>query len=252
MKLMGVRMKHHWLLIAFALLSGTAKAETQAQHDRLDLLARYTVSSSICEKLGMAIPANSGEQIQAAVEAEVSSWGLNRADAGQLMNAAVERQLRILQIDLRTASDNAKTAAQLRKVRLHFIQYGAMCIEAANDVLFSRFLKAPVGFDLEAAATVASDNLLEDGGLASWQTPAITARGDMVMLAGACRRHIGQVRSDQLFQSYGRSDNPRERAFYSRSFDKGLTDTELQEFDATQCARAIGRYREKIRMASAK
>lgn len=66
--------------------------------------------------------------------------------------------------------------------------------------------------------------MLELGGLASWQTPRIQARGDLMMLAGTCRSKIGAARSDALVQEFGQSDDPRVRDYYSKSFDEGLAD----------------------------
>lgn len=127
--------------------------------------------------------------------------GSRRDAAKQLVGEAVSRQMRISQIDLDTLEEkNGHTDAGLRNIRSVFCKYGGECLEAARDPLFARIITVPASFELEAAATRAADSLLKDGGLASWQTPAIQARGDLMMVAGTCRSHIGAARSDAIFQ----------------------------------------------------
>lgn len=88
--------------------------------------------------------------------------------------------------------------------------------------------------------------MLEAGGLASWQTPEIQARGDLMMLAGICRSKIGPARSDALVKEFGQSDDPRVRNYYTKSFDEGLDDPTVIETLAG-CNKAITPYRAKIR-----
>lgn len=90
--------------------------------------------------------------------------------------------------------------------------------------------------------------MLEAGGLASWQTPDIQARGDMMMLAGVCRAQIGATRSDALVRQYGQTDDARVRGYYRGSFDSGLADTELT-FTLAQCNRAIANQQKDIEAA---
>jgi hypothetical protein len=107
--------------------------------------------------------------------------------------------MRISQIDLDTLEEkNGHTDAALRSIRSVFSKYGGECLEAARDPLFARIITVPTSFDLEAAATGAADSLLKDGGLASWQTPAIQARGDLMMAAGTCRSHSARLAQMQF------------------------------------------------------
>ena len=121
-------------------------------------------------------------------------------------------------------------------------------MEAIRDPIFSQVITAPAGYDLNNAVTAFSDSMLEAGGLASWQTPAIQARGDMMMLAGTCRAQIGAARSDALVSQFGQTDDARVRGYYRRSFDEGLADTELN-FTLAQCNRAITNQRNDIAAA---
>lgn len=222
-----------------------AHAQSQRQQDRLDTLARYSVTSPICKRLGMTVLDDAGDIFSAGLKRETASWDADPAAVERLMSASLQRQGRMLEIDLGSAAANAKTDAQLRRVRDILLGYGKTCLAAAADPIFSAIVSLPPGFDLEIAATTTSDAMLEGGGLASWQTAAIQARGDMMMIAGACRAHIGAARSDTLVRTFGASEDPRVRAYYTRSFDEGLGDTELN-FTLPQCERAIAGQRRKI------
>lgn len=239
-------------VLMLVLVSAPASAQTQAQQDRLEQLGRYTVTAPMCGKLGMTLAPDIETAIEPAVKAETATWGLPSSIVDRLSGEAVARQSAMLKTDLEAASAAAKTAEQLRGVKAIFLRHGETCLGASSDPLFSRFVQRPAGYDLDRAATAAADSLLEAGGLASWQTPLIQARGDLLMLAGACRHRIGPVRSDDLVKTFGRSDDPRERSYYSHAFDEGLSDTELRALDLTQCNRAILRYRQQIARLSAR
>jgi hypothetical protein len=200
----------------------------------------------MCERLGMRVSPDLATKAESAIDAETASWNVDRATVDRLKNEAVSRQLAILKTDLETASNGAKTTAQLQGLRQILLGYGHTCIAAAADPIFSALIVSPPGYDLEKAATDASDAMLEAGGLASWQTPQIQAHGDLMMVAGTCRSKIGAARSDALVKEFGQSDDPRVRDYYSKSFDEGLSDPAIISTLAG-CNRAITAYRAKIR-----
>lgn len=219
-----------------------AMAQTQAQQDRIDRVSRFVVTAPMCDRLGMTVDPDLPGKVEAAFKAETSDWSVDPATVERLKIASINRQASVFKVDLEAASENAKTDAQLRQVRAILLGYGRTCVEATSDPVFSRVISLPPAFNLDTAATDFADSLLEAGGLASWQTPAIQARGDMMMVAGACRKLIGKVRSDALVAEYGKSDDPRTRDYYMKSFDTALNDPEL-DFDLTQCNRLVSRYR---------
>lgn len=237
-----------WLRMVIAVVavfSAPASAQTAEQFDRLNTLTHYGMVMGWCDKLGMKLAPDWDRQIESGINAEVKTWGLPPDAASQLISEAVARQLRLNKIDLDAlAEQKTKTEAGLRSIRSVFLKYGAQCLEAAREPLFSAVFSVPAGFDLNAAATEAADSVLADGGLASWQTPAVQARGDLMMAAGTCRAHIGAARSDAIFKKYSHAADARERAYYVRSFDEGLSDTSF-DFDAAQCERLIKRLAAK-------
>lgn len=223
-----------------------ASAQTPAQFDRLNTLTRYGMTVAWCQKLGMTLASDWEAQIEKRIAAEVASWGLAPDAAKQAIGEAMKRQGRIAEIDNDAFADaNTKTEAGLRNVRSYFVKNGNVCLSAARDPFYAKILTVPANYDLQVAATEAADSLLKDGGLASWQTPAIQAAGDLMMAAGTCRRHIGAARSDKIFESYSHATDPRERAYYVKQFDDGLADPEFN-FDATQCERLIARLQKKV------
>lgn len=234
------------LLIATTAFIGAAPvmAQSQAQQDRLNKVGQFIVTAPMCESLGMTVDPNLPDKAAAAINAETSAWGVDPSTLDRLKREAVSRQGAMLQTDLKAASEGAKTEAQLRKLHDILMGYGRTCLAATADPIFSKLIVAPAGYDLEKAATARSDAVLESGGLASWQTPAIQARGDLMMLAGTCRSKIGPARSDALVKQYGQSTDPRIRSYYSKAFDEGLADPTIIDTLAG-CNRAIEKSRVK-------
>lgn len=237
--------------VATAASAAPAIAQTQAQQDRIDRVSRFAVTSPVCGRLGMTVVRDLGDQVETAFKAETSAWQVDPDIVERLKRASIDRVTKSFAIDLETASEQAKTEAELRMLRTMFVAYGRMCVEATNDPIFSRLITAPAGFDPQTAATAFADSMLEDGGLASWQTPAIRARGDMMLSAGTCRKRIGKDRSDALAAEFSRSEDARTREYYLKSFDIGLNDTEMN-FTLAHCNRLIARNRIEIAKAATK
>jgi hypothetical protein len=201
---------------------------------------------AVCERLGMTLAPGALDNFGPTFLAEAERIGLPDEAAKQLITEATDRQARIMKIDNDALLAKTNSDAALRAVRSRFfMRHGPTCMQAASDPVFKQFLKMPEGFDLETAATQAADRLLEGGGLASWQTPGIQARGDLMMAAGTCRRLIGPTRSDAIFQTYSHVKDSRQRTYYISSYDEGLKDTELN-LNATKCERLIAKLRKKI------
>lgn len=237
----GSRARSLWLWLALcmvALGAAPARAQTQAHIDRADQIAKYGMRLAICKKLGLTLKQGAFDLITELALAEVQTWGLQKSVSDAVLSAAVRRHGQMMKMDFGTAVAEADTAAELRRISLLLEDLGSDCPKMLVDRIYSQVLSAPAGFNLRAAARELADSMLEDGGLASWQTPAVRARGDLMMLAGACRAQIGRVRSDAIVATHGRSDVERERRYYLKSFDNGLSDTELR-FTKAQCERAI-------------
>ncbi|MEG8023913.1 hypothetical protein QP162_04710 [Sphingomonas aurantiaca] len=115
----------------------------------------------------MTVVRDLGDQVETAFKAETSAWQVDPDIVERLKRASIDRVTKSFAIDLETASEQAKTEAELRMLRTMFVAYGRMCVEATNDPIFSRLITAPAGFDPQTAATAFADSMLEDGGLAS-------------------------------------------------------------------------------------
>ncbi|TCP94447.1 hypothetical protein C8J42_101913 [Sphingomonas sp. PP-CE-1A-559] len=231
--------------LAIGLISQSLRAQTQEQQDRIDRVSRLVVTAPLCRSMGITVDPDLPAKVAAGLKAETAAWGMPSGRIDQLAAASADRQGKLFAQDLDTEAANAKSAAQLQKLSTILLSYGRTCVEATSDPLFSTVMQKPAGFDVKAAATKFADSMLEDGGLASWQTPAIRARGDMMMSAGICRKRIGKERSDALVAEFGRSEDIRTRDYYLKSFDIGLNDTELN-FTSAQCSRLIARNRAEI------
>ncbi|WP_242187191.1 hypothetical protein [Sphingomonas sp. CARO-RG-8B-R24-01] len=223
-----------------------ASGQTQAQQDRLSRVAQFVVTAPMCERLGMSLDPDLPTKAESALQQETGAWNVDPSTIERLKGEAVTRQGAMLKTDLETVSEGAKTAPQLQALKGVLLGYGRTCMAAVTDPIFSHLILPPPGYDLETAATTASDAMLQAGGLASWQTPRIQAHGDMMMLAGTCRSKIGAARSDALMKEFGHSEDARVRSYYSKSFDEGLADpTIIASVDG--CTRAIQQTRLKAR-----
>lgn len=220
-------------------MTTSAFGQTPAQFQRVDQLAQYTVESVACADLGFTLKGDE-KAVQQAAEAELVAAGAPVQATKGLYEEAVARRLQTFGKDLKASEDAAfRSKSPGSALQQVFVERGEFCSRAAGDPLFSQFLQAPAPFDAKRAALELADQLLESGGLASWQTPQIQARGNVVLVAGACRRQIGSARSDAIFAEYTRTADPRTRSFYSTSFQQGLTDPDYADLDAAQCERAI-------------
>lgn len=212
---------------------------TQAQLDRFDQIADYTLTAPACEKLGFKAIPNMFEAASAAIRADPVNAGLDEAAMSKLLQEASSRRERMFKAD-RDAFLDAMSGNELKNLKALFVHYGEQCTRALSDPVFSQLLAAPPNFNLQQAAAGAADEILEPAGYASWQTPPIQARGDLLRVAGGCRSQIGAARSDALFATYAKSDNVRARQWYRTSFDEGLVDDDIGSFTKSQCERAIG------------
>ncbi len=221
-------------------------AQTQAQQDRLDRVAQFVVTAPMCGRLGMIVASDLPDRADRELHNEAASWSMPTATFEALKADSISRQSRILVTDLEAASENAKTAQQLRNVRDILMGYGRMCMAATHDPIFATLITLPPNYDLARAVNDAADAMLDSGGLASWQTPRIQARGDLMTIAGTCRSKIGPMRSDAIVKEFNQSADPRVRSYYRRSFDDGLADPSIIG-DLQGCNRAIQRMRLKAR-----
>lgn len=221
-------------------------AQTQAQQDRLNRVGQFVVTAPMCEKLGMTLDPELPTKAEVALEAETASWSADPATIERLKDEAVSRQGRMFSVDLEAVSSGAKSEAQLRGLKDILLRYGQTCMAATTDPIFSLLIVPPPGYDLDKAATETADSMLEAGGLASWQTPQIQARGDLMIIAGTCRSEIGPVRSDALVKEFGQSTDPRVRNYYMKSYDVGLSNPAIISTLAG-CNKLITSFRAKVR-----
>lgn len=228
------------------LLAPNALAQTQAQFDRINEVAKHGVVIGACDRFGYTVAPDAGDGLTADLTMEMVTSGLPDAESSRLIGQAVQRNLSSFQTDLDSRLAEAKGAPDLGSKTVRMLtDLAQMCHRAASDTIVGKYLSEPAGYDLRATVTKIADAMLEDGGLASWQTAQIRGRGDLVSVAGACRRTIGAARSDALFATYSRTENPRERDYYARSFQRGIDDPELTSLDGAQCERAIKAFTAK-------
>lgn len=228
------------------LVASHSFAQTQAQFDQINEVAQRGVAIGACDRFGYVVAPDAGDGLTADLTKEMVTSGLSEAESSRLIAQAVQRNLSRFQTDLDSRLAEAKGATDLGPKTVGMLtDLAQMCHRAASDTIVGKYLSEPAGYDLGATVTKLADAMLVDGGLASWQTAQIRNRGDLVSVAGACRRTIGATRSDALFAMYSRTEDPRERDYYARSFQRGIDDPELTALDSVQCERVISSFTKK-------
>lgn len=237
------------LVLAIAVSPGFAAAQTQAQLDRMDRVLKHGIVAPSCAKMGFQFPEDAGGKIIDRVVSDTVASGVDRRAAAQAVSDAVRRSSAVFMREMSPPSTEVGGSDEIRENAMAFaLKHAQACAAAAKDPLVGSYLKAPTNFEVTRAARDVADQALAPGGLASWQTPEVQARGNLLLLAGACLRQIGTARSHALARQYGQSDDPRVRAYYAESYEGGQTNPDYQEFRAfhvTQCERGINSFAAK-------
>lgn len=235
------------LLALAAGLTTPAKAQPGSPAARIEEIARYSASLPACQKVGFQLGPGWMDELPNKAVSEVEGLGMSKEEADRQLAEAMR---------IRRSVFDSKSSALLSGPGSSGPNFGSNvlawlkdqskdCVVIARDPLFAPYVRAPVSFDPAKSARTATDELIAPGGLASWQTAQIRARGDVVMAAAACRHQIGAARSDALFKQWATTTVERERAYYKTAYNLGLSSDDLQELTAAQCERAITRLGRK-------
>ena len=98
-------------------VSAPSNPQTQAQHDRLNRVARFVVTAPMCERLGMRLDSDLPGKAEKALQLEMASWKVDRPILEKLKIEAISRQGAVIKTDLQSAADAAQTVEQLRGVK---------------------------------------------------------------------------------------------------------------------------------------
>ncbi len=138
--------------LILALAAGTSAAQTQAQIDRADTIARYLVIGYACTELGFTYPKYAAEYGVEGLMKEFLHAGMEPGLAERTVKDAGVRQLRVLEQDLQRRSEAPSGGVTFKGTLMH---YGKLCQAAAREPLLMGHLKEPADFDLERAADAA-------------------------------------------------------------------------------------------------
>ncbi|MET4682541.1 hypothetical protein [Brevundimonas faecalis] len=208
-----------------------------------DELGRIAAASSQCHQLGYSVSPFFSE----AIEAELSEPKLNSPSPAvreqwvlESMRAHVAEFARLGQ----AASDGATARERTAEPTHRMVEWlDRACAAATSHIVTRDYITAPANFDRAASRRMMADDILQGAGLASWQTPAIFARGDVFMLLGACSDILPEARLSALSSATMPSADvrtSRERQFYERKYREGVESINQFNFSATQCE---SRYR---------
>lgn len=227
-------------LAAFlAFHSGLTFAQHKEQQELIDRLALLSFASPMCEQMGFEVAKDIDEKAPAIALKRLVASGMNEQEVAAAITRAVDLIEKSWDADQDALMGSLKSSEDFRRLKDFYYHKGLTCFQLANDPLFRSVIAKPASLDLAKAATEMADAALWQGGLASWQTPAIRARGDLLYAIGACRKFIG-AEADELLKLYNVASTEQQRKYNLYSYEAGLDNGSMFS-DIAQCRRAIPR-----------
>lgn len=207
---------------------------------QMDDLGRHVAASTQCHQLGYAV----SPLLLEAVRSEISTPQYGQPDPSvreRWLTESAELYAAEVGHLMLAASDAAIADPPAAQPMHQMVEwFDRACASAAASTVTRDLITAPPGFDRSAGRRRMADEYLQDAGIASWQSPAIAARGDVFMVLGACHAtlteaRMGTLRNDAMPPASARTS--REREFYERRYQQGVTAADSMGLDADQCER---------------
>ena len=248
-------------LVAVALVLPVAAAaqgrpEVAAAYARLDTLSQYYADVAMCERLGFAIDEPAIAVAQEKIVAEATAGGMDTLEAQSALQSKAESKLRRMQENLETMTADALHAKSMRADIVGvFARYVRRCEDATSDPIFSAVVHGLPAADAANIRQALIDRLVEPAGEASWQTPKIVARADLLAAVGVCKSELSAAeveRETAPFIGPGRADAvPQDRLahYYSASYLAGIDNAESAHLTPAQCATLLAARHTKLAQA---
>lgn len=242
------------LAVATAAPAGAADTQARAKA-RLESIAAYAPATAICKQLGWPV-SEAPDDFGDLVLAEAVKGGMKPQEATDYFLAAVKRQGELFEADLNRLGDAMMSGKPARAaVQAYADRMDRTCAAAAADPIAHLIVgQLPPAKRAELKAAFVED-LLARIKQASWQTPGVLARADLVSAVGACRRFLTQTEIDRDLAGLIVDRKPadpakaRELAFYDEWYANGLKEAAELNFDETECQRVMEKSRAAVAAA---
>jgi hypothetical protein len=226
--------------------AGTAQAQSVEARLRIERFAMWTGAGAACTRFGYSMPEEKADAAEQAMLAEAAKGGTSEADARKRYSEGMNRQMQLFASESSVLLSAIEDGNPIRpRLDALLLKWDRLCQEAAADAVFGQWLTGGTASERAIARRDFMDTILEKGGEASWQTPKIIARGDLMYAIGACQRHLTQAQTNQLKAAILDGPDPtdtlgiRARAYYQTNLTEGIENAAEMDFDDTQCTRLI-------------
>ncbi len=176
---------------------------------------------------------------RAIAEAKLS--GVDEETAGSWASEGVKRHVASFRRDLREAQSGNTEAEIAASVRAVFDILSSKCETVAADPISRGIFSAGTPEAMREARAALEDPLLAGVGAASWQTPAIWARGELLMGLGVCKNRLSREDHDHLLAEHlpASSDTSPAGRWMAGQYVEGIRSSADMDLDATQCGRLL-------------
>lgn len=229
-----------WIIAA--LMQTAVPTEHVAAYSRLDTVAGYAGSAAYCGTLGYTLTDDFTSVLAGRALAETKAAGVSEETATIWLREALQRASKIRNAEMAAYSTSLSDEAEIATtVRAMYSDLQAKCAVVAADPISIGILTAGTPAELQSAKTAMEDSLLADVGAASWQTPTIWARGELLMGLGVCKNIQPREEHERLLAAHlpPSSDTTSAGRWLSAQYVEGIRSSADMGLDATQCRRLV-------------
>lgn len=226
-----------------ALLQTTVPPEQARAYARVDEVGSYLMATTVCSEIGWTLSDGATEQIATRVYAEQAEAGVDQATVDLWSGEILRRHSDILRTEMTRAAASFRDQGELTALADFFAGADRRCDAFASDPISVGLISSDGSAARALARQAKIDSWVEVGGLASWQTPALTAKGDLLMALGACSTVLPTARRDAMLTRHLPPAESRDRAsvYLTGQYLEGIRSAAEFAFNEVQCERLVGR-----------
>lgn len=209
---------------------------------RLDTVSSYAVASAACEPLGYQVSDDFADVLQKRAVAEAEAAGAPTTVVNGWVEESVRRAASLFQQDLDRTLATVKAGSDPGSaVNRMYDAQAEGCARIAADPISFGILTAGAPDEMRAARIKVADELLAGYGKASWQTPVVWARGELLMALGICKARMPAAQHDQLLAEHLPASQAQDVAsrWIAGQYLEGLRSATDLGLDVTQCGRLM-------------
>lgn len=229
-----------WIIAV--LIQIAVPTEHVGAYSRLDTVAGYVGSAAYCGTLGYTLTDDFTSVLAGRALAETKAAGVSEETATIWVREALQRVSKSRNAEMAAYGTSLDNEAEITTtVRAMYSSLQAKCAVVAADPISIGILTAGTPDELQAAKTAMEDSLLADVGTASWQTPTIWARGELLMGLGVCKNIQPRAEHERLLAEHlpPSFDTTSAGRWLAGQYVEGIRSSADMGLDAAQCRRLV-------------